>query len=101
MLAKLWKKVLMLILIIACLFNVVTKLVKNLSLEEELLSSAQYIQDRQDAEKAKEETEQESENQNNVENSNSTNNTTNATNSTTNETSTNNTKKQQNVVVVK
>ena len=51
MLAKIWKKVLMLILIIACLFNVVTKLVNNLSLEDELLSSAQYIQDQQDAEK--------------------------------------------------
>jgi len=52
MLAKIWKKVLMLILIIACLFNVVTKLVNNLSLEDELLSSAQYIQDQKDAEKA-------------------------------------------------
>ena len=51
MLAKIWKKVLMLILIIACLFNVVTKLVNNLSLEYELLSSAQYIQDKQEAEK--------------------------------------------------
>ena len=53
MLAKIWKKVLMLILIIACLFNVVTKLVNNLSLEDELLSSAQYIQEQQDAEKEK------------------------------------------------
>ena len=52
MLAKIWKKVLMLILIVACLFNVVTKLVNNLSLEDELLSSAQYIQDQKDAEKA-------------------------------------------------
>lgn len=52
MLAKIWKKVLMLILIIACLFNVVTKLVNNLSLEDELLSSAQYIQDQKEAQKA-------------------------------------------------
>ncbi|MCR5146613.1 MAG: hypothetical protein K6B70_04635 [Clostridia bacterium] len=51
MLAKIWKKLLMLILIIACLFNVVTKLVKNSSFDDELLSSAQYIQDQQDAEK--------------------------------------------------
>lgn len=51
MLAKIWKKLLMFILIVACLFNVVTKLVKNLSIEDELLSSAQYIQDQQDAEK--------------------------------------------------
>lgn len=51
MLAKIWKKLLMFILIVACLFNVVTKLVKNLSIEDELLSSAQYVQDQQDAEK--------------------------------------------------
>ena len=51
MLAKIWKKLLMAILIIACLFNVVTKLVKNLSIEDELLSSAQYIQEQQEAEK--------------------------------------------------
>ena len=50
MLAKIWKKLLMFILIVACLFNVVTKLVNNLSLEAELLSSAQYIQDQQDSE---------------------------------------------------
>lgn len=49
MLAKIWKKLLMFILIIACLFNVITKLVKNMSLEDELLSSAQYIQNQQDA----------------------------------------------------
>ena len=51
MLAKIWRKLLFIILIIACLFNVITKLVKNLSIEDELLSSAQYIQDQQDAEK--------------------------------------------------
>ena len=51
MLAKIWRKLLFIILIIACLFNVVTKLVKNLSIEDELLSSAQYIQDQQEAEK--------------------------------------------------
>lgn len=49
MLAKIWKKLLMFILIIACLFNVITKLVKNMSIEDELLSSAQYIQNQQDA----------------------------------------------------
>lgn len=54
MLAKIWKKLLMFILIVACLFNVMTKLIKNLSLEDELLSSAQYIQNMQDAEKAEE-----------------------------------------------
>jgi len=51
MLAKIWRKLLFIILIIACLFNVVTKLVKNLSIEDELLSSAQYIQNQQETEK--------------------------------------------------
>ena len=82
MLAKLWKKVLMLILIIACLFNVVYKLVNNLSLERELLSSAQYIQDQQDAEKAKQEQEKE-------------------TNSKEDNKGNNTNKKQENVVIVK
>lgn len=47
MVAKLWKKVLFAILIIACLFNVVNKLVHKASLDEELQSSAEYIQQQQ------------------------------------------------------
>lgn len=43
MLAKIWKKVLMLILIIACLFNVITKFVKKSSLKDELATSARYV----------------------------------------------------------
>ena len=54
MLAKIWKKLLMFILIVACVFNVMTKLINNLSIEDELLSSAQYIQDMKDAKKAEE-----------------------------------------------
>ena len=46
MIAKIWKKVLFLILIIACLFNVVNKLVHKASLEQELQSSAEYIQEK-------------------------------------------------------
>lgn len=46
MIAKIWKKALFLILIIACLFNVVNKLVHKASLEQELQSSAQYIQEK-------------------------------------------------------
>ena len=45
MVAKLWKKVLFVILIIACLFNIVNKLVHKASLEQELQSSAEYIQE--------------------------------------------------------
>ncbi len=47
MLAKMWKKVLLVVVILACLFNVVTKLVKKPSLEQELRSSAQYMQEQQ------------------------------------------------------
>ena len=43
MIAKIWKKVLFVILIVACLFNIVNKLVHKASLEEELQSSAEYI----------------------------------------------------------
>ena len=44
MLAKIRKKLLMFILIIACLFNVITKFVKKSSLKDELLTSARYVQ---------------------------------------------------------
>jgi len=44
MLAKIWKKLLMFIVIIACLFNVITKFVKKSSLKDELLTSARYVQ---------------------------------------------------------
>lgn len=43
MLAKIWKKVCIVILVLACLFNIVSKLVNRISLNKELLSSAQYI----------------------------------------------------------
>ena len=47
MIAKIWKKVLLFVLIIACLFNIVNKLVHKASLERELESSAQYIMEQQ------------------------------------------------------
>lgn len=47
MIAKIWKKVLLFILIIACLFNIVSKLVHKASLEQELESSAQYVREQQ------------------------------------------------------
>ena len=43
MVAKYWKKVLFIILIIACLFNVVNKLVQKTSLLNEIQSSVQFI----------------------------------------------------------
>ncbi len=45
MLAKNWKKICIAILIIACLFNIVSKLVNRISFNKEILSSAQYMYD--------------------------------------------------------
>lgn len=47
MLAKYWKKIGLLILIIACVFNIMSKLVNKLSLDKEMLSSAQYMYEQQ------------------------------------------------------
>lgn len=47
MLAKYWKKIGMLILIIACVFNIMGKLVNKVSLNKEMLYSAQYMQDQE------------------------------------------------------
>ena len=43
MLAKVWKKVCLLILIVACLFNIVYKLVGRISFNKEVLESAKYM----------------------------------------------------------
>ena len=43
--AKIWKKLLLVILIIACLFNVVSKIVKRYSLKDELEGAAQYMEE--------------------------------------------------------
>lgn len=43
MAAKLWKKIGLLILIIACLFNITFKLVNKIPFKEELRTSAQYM----------------------------------------------------------
>ncbi len=50
MAAKIWKKFLFFVLIIACLFNIISKLVKKIPFVEELKTSAQYIMN-QDNEK--------------------------------------------------
>lgn len=44
MVAKLWKKVLLAIVIIACLFNIVNKFVFHPSVEEELKTSAEFVE---------------------------------------------------------
>ena len=43
MIAKYWKKLGLIILVIACLFNVVSKIVKRTPLKEQLKQTAQYV----------------------------------------------------------
>lgn len=43
MLARNWKRILLFITIIACLFNITIKLVHKVPLKQELESSAQYV----------------------------------------------------------
>ena len=43
MIAKYWKKIGLIILVIACLFNIVSKIVKRTTLKEQLIQTAQYI----------------------------------------------------------
>lgn len=43
MLAKYWKKIGFFILIVACIFNIMSKFVNKLSLHDELEASATYI----------------------------------------------------------
>lgn len=50
MLAKYWKKIGMLILIIACIFNIMWKLINKLSLDTEMISSAEYVYQEQKSE---------------------------------------------------
>ncbi len=42
MIAKVWKKVIFAILIVACLFNIVSKFVMRMAVVDELRASAQY-----------------------------------------------------------
>lgn len=47
MVAKIWKKVLFFILIIACLFNIVNKLVHKSSMKQEVGASVEYIKQKE------------------------------------------------------
>ncbi len=51
MAARIWKKVLFIALIVACLFNIVYKLVKKVPFKEELQTSAQYIMNKENEKK--------------------------------------------------
>lgn len=50
MLKKYWKRIGMIILIVACIFNVMGKLIHKLSLNKEMLYSAQYMNEEQQIE---------------------------------------------------
>lgn len=50
MLAKNWKRIGLIILIIACTFNIISKLVYKVSLNTELILSATYMQNEQENE---------------------------------------------------
>lgn len=53
MLAKYWKKIGLFILIVACIFNVMTKFVRKLSLNSELEASATYVNQQEQQEEDK------------------------------------------------
>ncbi|CCZ00137.1 unknown [Clostridium sp. CAG:793] len=50
MAGKVWKQLLLVILIVACLFNIVTKLVKRNSLKNELQATVDYFTNSQQSE---------------------------------------------------
>ena len=54
MLSKIWKKVCIFILIVACLFNIVFKLVNRVSFNKEAVSSAKYMLEQYKYDKDKE-----------------------------------------------
>ena len=54
MLSKIWKKVCIFILIVACLFNIILKLVGRVSFNREALSSARYMVEQYEYEKDEE-----------------------------------------------
>ena len=47
MLKRYWKRIGMIILIVACIFNVMGKLIHKLSINKEMLYSAQYMKEEQ------------------------------------------------------
>ncbi len=48
MIAKVWKKVLLVIVVLACLFNIVNKFVFHPTIEDELEASASYVEGKED-----------------------------------------------------
>ena len=53
MLSKNWKKIGMLILIIACVFNIMSKLVNKVSLNKEMIYSAEFMYNQEEKNQTK------------------------------------------------
>ena len=53
MLKKYWKRIGMLILIIACVFNIMSKLVNKLSLNKEMIYSAEFMYNQEEKNQTK------------------------------------------------
>ena len=53
MLSKYWKKIGMLILIVACVFNIMGKLVNKLSLNKEMIYSAEFMYNQEEKSQTK------------------------------------------------
>lgn len=53
MLKKYWKNIGMLILIIACVFNIMSKLVNKLSLNKEMIYSAEFMYNQEEKNQTK------------------------------------------------
>jgi hypothetical protein len=43
MIAKYWRKIGLIILVFACLFNIVSKIVKRTPIKQQLIDTAQYV----------------------------------------------------------
>lgn len=43
--SKAFKRIMLIILIVACLYNIVTKIIKRYSMKEELVTSATYMEE--------------------------------------------------------
>ena len=59
MLSKYWKKIGLIIVIVACVFNVMIKLINKLSMDKEMVASAQYVQDNSNEQQKEEKKNQE------------------------------------------
>lgn len=53
MLKRNWKRIGMIILIVACIFNIMGKLINKLSLNKEMLYSAEYMQEEENEQNQK------------------------------------------------